>query len=393
MQALWNLRDAYKANGRTIVLLCADVKLPAELTHDIQVLREALPDEALLREIVGRVYADGGLEPPSPDILTRAVAATSGLTAFAAEQAAALNLRKGGLLLDSLWETKREMVENTPGLSIWRGDETFADIAGYDNVKTFLRRVITGRTPPRVVVFIDEIEKALGGSGGGGNRMADSSGVSQSLLGTLLTWMQDQKATGNIFIGPPGTGKSAVGKAVGMEAGVPTICFDLTGMKGSLVGQSEQRLRDALKVVDAISGGHALVVATCNGISQLPPELRRRFKLGTFFFDLPDSEERAAVWQLYRCRYEIAEDDPIPNDTDWTGAEIASCCELSYLLHCTLQEAAAYIVPVAISAKDQIDSLRSEASHRFVSASFPGPYDKDRLAAPAPVGRALHLEE
>ena len=392
MQALWNLRDAYKADGRTVVLLCADVKLPQELTHDVLVLREALPNEDTLSRIVCRLHEEGGLAEPTPDVLARAVAATSGLTAFAAEQAAAMSLRRNGLAMDALWERKREMVENTPGLSIWRGTDTFAEIAGYDNVKTFLRRVIEGRTPPRVVVFIDEIEKALGGSGGN-NRMGDSSGVSQSLLATLLTWMQDQKATGNIFIGPPGTGKSAVAKAVGMEAGVPTICFDLTGMKGSLVGQSEQRLRDALSVVDAISGGHALVVATCNGISQLPPELRRRFKLGTFFFDLPDADERASLWQLYGTVYEIPADDPIPPDADWTGAEIAACCELAHLFNCSLQEAAAYIVPVAISAKDQIETLRYEASHRFVSASYPGPYDKDRYALPVAAGRALQLGE
>jgi len=53
-------------------------------------------------------------------------------------------------------------------------------------------------------------------------------------------------------------------------------------MKGSLVGESERRLRAALSVVDAVSQGQALFIATCNSIGALPPELRRRFTLGTF---------------------------------------------------------------------------------------------------------------
>jgi hypothetical protein len=52
-----------------------------------------------------------------------------------------------------------------------------------------------------------EIEKALAGSGG-----SDTSGVSQGMLGALLTFMQDEGATGCIFIGPPGAAKSAPSK-------------------------------------------------------------------------------------------------------------------------------------------------------------------------------------
>ena len=33
--------------------------------------------------------------------------------------------------------------------------------------------------------------------------------------------------------------------------------------------------------------------------TSLPPELRRRFTLGTFFFDLPLREERKAIWDIY----------------------------------------------------------------------------------------------
>ena len=71
----------------------------------------------------------------------------------------------------------------------------------------------------------------------------------------MLSWMQDHSADGLIFIGPPGAAKSAVGKAAGATAGIPTVAFDLSAMQSSLVGGSGERLRAALQVVDAISQG------------------------------------------------------------------------------------------------------------------------------------------
>src|SRR2546426_7720387 len=93
--------------------------------------------------------------------------------------------------------------------------------------------------PPRVIVFLDEIEKAFAGTG------TDLSGVKTEMTGTMLTWMQDNEADGLIFIGPPGAAKSAVAKATGNTAGIPTIAFDLGAMQSSLVGGSGERLRSA----------------------------------------------------------------------------------------------------------------------------------------------------
>ncbi len=103
----------------------------------------------------------------------------------------------------------------------------------------------------------------------------DMSGVKTEMTGTMLSWMQDHSADGLIFIGPPGAAKSAVGKAAGATAGIPTVAFDLSAMQSSLVGGSGERLRAALQVVDAISQGRSLWIATCNSITSLPPELRR----------------------------------------------------------------------------------------------------------------------
>jgi hypothetical protein len=49
---------------------------------------------------------------------------------------------------------------------------------------------------------------------------------------------------------------------------------------------------------DAVSQGRELFIATGNSITSLPPGLRCRFTLGTFFFDLSSVEERAAIWKI-----------------------------------------------------------------------------------------------
>lgn len=369
-QSVWNAREVFKTDGRTLVLLGPDMPLPAELAADVFVIDDPLPTEDELCAIVEDQVDAAGLPKQDRMILTQAVDAIAGLAAFPAEQVVAMSLSPEGIDLAGLWERKRQAIEQTPGLSVYRGNETFDDIGGIENAKAFGRAILRGRSSPRAVVFIDEIEKAMSGTGG------DTSGVSQEMLGTQLTWMQEKQVTGMLLVGPPGAAKSAFAKALGNTGGIPTIVFDLSGMKGSLVGESGRNLRNAHKVVEAVAQGRALVVATCNSVATLPPELRRRFNFGTFFFDLPTAEEREIIWKIYHKKYNLPK-QPLPNDDGWTGAEIRMCADLSWRLSIPLTQAANYIVPVAKSAKESIAKLRSEATGRFISASHAGPYNPD----------------
>jgi len=238
-----------------------------------------------------------------------------------------------------------------------------------------LRAILAGIDPPRVVVFIDEIEKAFAGTG------TDLSGVKTEMTSTILTYMQDHESDGLIFIGPPGSCKSATAKATGSTAGIPTIAFDLPAMESSLVGASTERLRTALQIIDAVSQGRMLFIATCNSIASLPPELRRRFTLGTFFFDLPTADERETIWRIYLKKYGVSGERP--NDEGWTGAEIKECCRKAYRLGITLAQASRYIVPISRSAAEQIKVLRQMASGKFISASVPGVYRYEEETATA----------
>jgi SpoVK/Ycf46/Vps4 family AAA+-type ATPase len=55
------------------------------------------------------------------------------------------------------------------------------------------------------------------------------------------------------LLGVPGTGKSAFAKALGNETGRPTLTLDVGSLYGSLVGATEQNVRQALRIVDAMS--------------------------------------------------------------------------------------------------------------------------------------------
>lgn len=380
-QALWNLRDDFKSEQKTCVLLGTTMALPDELRQDILMLDEPLPNDVELKEIIEELMDSNEVKKDKANV-SQAVDALRGISAFTAEQATAMNLSRNGVNVDGLWERKRKLISETPGLKVYSGTEKFEDIGGCDQVKRFFSNVIKGKEAPRVIVFMDEVEKTFAGATGGAG---DSSGVSQDFLGTTLSYMEDNECDGAILVGPPGAAKSAIAKAMGNEAEIPTIIFDLGGMKGSLVGKSEQQLRNALKVVSAVGGGRAYFIATCNKVAQLPPELRRRFTSGIFFFDLPTREEREKIWNIYLDKFglgDVAVND-IEFDEGWTGAEIRNCCRMAYRQNIPLSEAAKFIVPVAHSSSDQIKQLRASASGSFLSANHEGIYKYGEHSEPA----------
>ena len=66
-----------------------------------------------------------------------------------------------------------------------------------------------------------------------------------------------------------------------------------------------------------------------------------------------------------------------PDDANWTGAEIKSCCRLASLLDVPLVQAAQNVVPVAVTAGDKVEGLRQWASGRCLSADRAGVYSRN----------------
>jgi hypothetical protein len=386
VQAVSNVRDKFKGDGRTLILLAPAMRLPTEISGDTVLFDEPLPTAAALEKIVRQAHSDKK-QAVTGELVAHAVDAVLGLPAFQAEQSVAMSLVDSDPIdVEGLWESKRRQIEQTPGLKVWRGGDRFESIGGCNRIKEFAGKVLQGNGRPAAIVFIDEIEKMFAGAGG------DLSGVSQDQLGTILQYMQDESAAGMIFIGPPGSGKSAIAKAAGAEGNIPTIQLDLGASKGGIIGQSESQIRGALKVITAVSNKKSLWVATCNQISSLPPELRRRFTLGTYFFDLPSREERDAIWKIHKAKFGLkAASHKEVQDTDWTGAEIRQCCEIAWRLGGSLTAAASYVVPVAKQAADQIERLRTQADGKFLSAAYEGVYRRVSIGTLASEGgRQFH---
>lgn len=373
IQALWNLRDQFKFDKRSVVLLCSGTQFPPELQNDILVLDEALPDEAKLTDIINDI-ATGADIPVNEETMAKAIDALRGIAAFPAEQATAMSFTKDGLNIERLWERKRLMINDTPGLSVWKGGQKFDDLGGLSEIKDRFRRIIAGRKSPNVIIWVDEIEKAMSGSDSGGG---DTSGTSQDQLGVLLSEMQDKEYDGAMLVGVPGAAKSAFSKAVANEAGVLTIKLDLGELKGQFVGQSEERIRHAMKVIEAVGGiGGAFFLATSNDIRVVKPELKRRFKKGIWFFDIPDRQERDKIWAIKLAQKpDVDGSDRVNvNDEGWTGAEIETCVYTAWEENISLSEAARSIIPVSVSGRKDVDRLQQEANGRYNSTTNPGPY-------------------
>jgi SpoVK/Ycf46/Vps4 family AAA+-type ATPase len=227
-----------------------------------------------------------------------------------------------------------------------------------------------------------------------------------------------------LLLSPPGCGKSQFCKALGNETGRPTLVLDVGSLLGSLVGQTEANIRQALQIIDAMapavcfldecekafsgvaasgqtdSGVSArllgtflswlndhesdvFVVATANDISKLPPEFSRAERFdGVFFLDLPGADQRPAIWRIYLEQYELEPTQPLPADESWTGAEIKSCCRLAALLDLPLMAAAQNIVPVARTSAEAVNKLRQWAAGRCLHADRPGIYTADSAATP-----------
>jgi hypothetical protein len=388
VQGIQNLREVFKEDRRTLILLGpAFADMRQELQADIVVLDEANPTDEQLAALITDLH-DGASKTLDKAKLPSMVDALRGLPAlFTAEQVTAMSFRKDGLSMDALWERKEGAINQTQGLTISRGGKvTFKDLAGMDSIMDFLRRYQKGPRPFRVVLFMDEIEKMMAGAGG---EATDSSGVSSDQLGVCLKTMENNRWPGIIGLGVPGSGKTALAEAISGEFGIPKIEMDLGAMKGKYVGDSEGAIRQAFRVVEGIGGQDVLVFATCNMLKKLPPEFRRRFWLGNWYFDVPSVEEQEPIKRIYETKLGLNPKvhGEWPDTSSWTGAEIRNCAELAVRLASPLSKAGAFIVPVATAAPESIDALRDVADGKFLSVSYPGPWQKNRVSLAGSKGK------
>jgi SpoVK/Ycf46/Vps4 family AAA+-type ATPase len=226
---------------------------------------------------------------------------------------------------------------------------------------------------------------------------------------------------GILIVGIQGCGKSLAAKTIAREWQMPLLKLDAGRLYDKFIGESERNFRRAVTLAETMApavlwideieksmgqsdsdadGGLSrrlfgyfltwlqeksediFVVATANDLSRIPPELLRKGRFDEIFFvDLPDEQERAAIWQIHLMR---RKQDPrrfqlpeLVQATDgFSGAEIEQViiAALYRAIHEKrpvntelIIESVKATVPLSISRREDLHALRHLAQERFVS--------------------------
>ncbi len=380
---------------RQMIVVVSSAPVPAELQHAARALEWPLPDRATIENMIGKTARSINMEL-APAELEGLVAASAGLGAHEIEQALAVSQAWTGGKFDAdrISREKRAAVERSGALTWYEPDPRGLD--------------------------------AIGG------------------LGELKRWLLARRAAlspearayglpapkGLLIVGPAGTGKSLTAKCVGAAWGVPVLRLDPGAAKSKWVGESEERIREALKLaaaaapvilwVDEIekslggssegahqvdrdalgtiltwmseerNSGPVFVVATCNQVETLPPELLRKGRFDEIFFvDLPTAEERAEIFAASLRGLPVPRDPrkfdlvTMARDTkfnDFSGAELDAAVRSGlYVAFAAGRELTAEdivaeaekTVPLARTRPEAIDRLRTWAANRARKAALP----------------------
>jgi hypothetical protein len=395
VQTLAQQITAGKVNRTFVLILSPVVQIPTELEKLFVVVEHDLPSRQQIEEIARSIATESG-ELPDGDGLQTVLDAAAGLTRYESEGAFSLSLvRHSAIRPEAIWELKQGMLKKSGLLQLHRGGERFDTLGGLQGLKAFCLRSMRRQ--------------------GHANPL--------------------KRPKGCLLLSPPGCGKSQFAKCLGSEANRPTLILDIGSLMGSLVGSTEANIRQALKIIDAMSPcvvmvdevekaqagvassgssdsgvtarlfgtfltwlndrtSDSYVICTCNDISKLPPEFSRSERFdGIWFLDLPGRQQKDAIWNIYLKMFELEPDQPRPKDDQWTGAEVRSCCRLAALLDLPLTAAAQNVVPVAVTAAESVERLRQWASGRCLDAEGGGIYQANGVDTLAKPGRKVRRQD
>ena len=379
VQAIQN-GHIWKSTGCTLVMVSPVIQMRPEVEKFFHVIDLPLPNDDELFTLQIEIGKNLNKKPNR-----KAARAAKGLLEFEAETAYALSLiKKGYFSTRIITEQKGQMIRKSGLMEFWE-PAAIEDVGGLGNLKSFIEN--------RARAFSPENEHL-------------------------------PRPKGVLLVGIPGTGKSLSCKATASILGWPLIKLDIGGLKNSLVGESERRMRQATQIIDAFgfavvwideiekafagiksSGetdagttaamfGHfltwmsetktsVLVMAAANNISQLPPEFMRAGRFdATFFVDLPERSERTEIIKIMNRKYKT--DIPlkfVDKLNGYTGAEIEQLAKDS--LFDGFDEAFNNLVPLSRSMREEINSLRewSKTRARIANTLDEGPQKQRKIRA------------
>jgi hypothetical protein len=336
IRALKRLARDLRRTRRTIVLLSHVAVVPAELSEEMVVVDCPLPGQAEIIQIL-RSSVPGERLKLTELSLQQFAKACLGLTRNRIQRilACALAARQqvSEADIDLVLEEKRLYIRQTGLLEFFHVQDGLASVGGLEYLKEWVRE--------RQGSF-SEAARAYG--------LPNPKGV--------------------LLVGIQGTGKSLSAKTIAHEWRMPLLRLDAGRLFGSMVGESESRVRQMIQIAEALApcvlwideldkafGGIAesysgdsgtskrvfgslitwmqektapvFIVATANSVRSLPAELLRRGRFDEIFFlDLPTEAERREILRVhlervrpYRMR-EFDLDALARQSPDFSGAEL-----------------------------------------------------------------------
>lgn len=359
-RALKSLIPTLKKDDKHIVIVSPVTQIPIEIEKDITIFEFGLPTVEDLMAIADRMKVDNGLEF---EIDPQAIAAAKGLTLDEAENAMALSIiTRGSYIREVMEHAKLQAVKKSGVMELYM-PEPEDQLGGLNNLKEYLHNRKKGFFDPALPT-----------------------------------------PKGILLAGLPGAGKSLTAKVTASVFGFPLLKLDISGLKGSLVGESEKKMRQATQLADAIgeaviwideiekslggvqssnktdggtsSGmfGHLLtwmqetksrvyIVATCNEVDDLlnisQGALLRRFD-DIFFVDVPGIDERKLILDIMNKRYRTSIDHSMADSMiNWTGAEIEKFVKAS--VYDGTESAFNNVHPIYEQNKANIDRIKAWA--------------------------------
>lgn len=301
--------NLYNENYSATIFIISEVTvIPRELENYITIFDIPLPTIDEIRGIIRAFITDMEIEVDA-DTIDEIALSFKGLNEFQIRQILTLAYQDGGCITRGdkalILKEKEQFIKKSGMLEIVNFSESIEDIGGLENLKDWLyRKAFIFRELDKAIKFGVDVPKGI------------------------------------MIIGMPGCGKSLTAKATASLFEIPLVRLDVGRLLGKYVGESEENMRNALKLSEAISpcvlwideiekafagvggegGGNdvttrlfgqfltwmqekentVFIVATANDISRLPPEFLRKGRFDELFFvDLPNGTERRKILEIH----------------------------------------------------------------------------------------------